>query len=497
MERDARCFEVNRAAVAFGERRLAREEDGDVVEVASVGDLGGEAFGRVGQLDSGLPVARGRVSLGSSSTGGVHAHEATCRRGRGRSVEARRGGELWDRRERTWNEHSKHVESSGRTQRSGRRERQSKQVMERRKASERLPPQTGRATTQVVRRNLSLGASSALLRDASVSQAGGKSATQRKEEGRCGGARRRARRSYEVAVTRANCRLQAQAQRCAPGGSPHVGARVEQLPPPLVSAPRSQSSLASPLRTQVSTHLGEPRPSTTEHLAPRPAAALLAVAADADEPRRLSPPLVPTPAASSVSVALPAQQGMQNRHSFKHIPSTPNFIVPDGTAHFDHLPEPSPVSTLPPPSGAAPALSGQPALAPGHPPSPDYFTSSVSDKYPPVRAAAGPAAGRSSVHVPLLARDTDDDDMSDAPYHSLPRPGGGGPGAGGRAPGGLLDGLLHSRLRLHPLALVPALMAGVVLALSGIFGPTLGSSRSNMVVVRPLPLLLAARGTAR
>ncbi|GAA5940397.1 hypothetical protein JCM3775_005079 [Rhodotorula graminis] len=175
---------------------------------------------------------------------------------------------------------------------------------------------------------------------------------------------------------------------------------------------------------------------------------------------------------------------MQNRHSFKHIPSTPNFVVPDGSAHFDHLPEPSPVSTLPPPSGAVPALSAHSSsgpLAPGQPPSPDYFTSSVSDKYPPVRGAAGPAAGRSSVHVPLLARDTDDDDMADTPYHSLPRPGGGGPG-GGRAPGGILDGLLHSRLRLHPLALVPALMVGVVLALSGIFGPTLGSSRSNMVI---------------
>lgn len=83
VERDARCFEVDRAAVAFRERRLAREEDGDVVEVASVGDLDGEAFGRVGQLDSGLPVARGRVSLGSRLTGGLRAHETACRRGRG------------------------------------------------------------------------------------------------------------------------------------------------------------------------------------------------------------------------------------------------------------------------------------------------------------------------------------------------------------------------------------------------------------------------------
>lgn len=102
----------------------------------------------------------------------------------------------------------------------------------------------------------------------------------------------------------------------------------------------------------------------------------------------------------------------------------------------------------------------------------------------PKRRRCGPASSRSSVHVPLLARDAEDDDMSDAPYHSLPRPGGGGPG---RSSGGLLDGLLHSRLRLHPLALVPALMVGAVLALSGVFGPTMGTSRSNMVVVRLAP----------
>lgn len=238
-------------------------------------------------------------------------------------------------------------------------------------------------------------------------------------------------------------------------------------------------TVASPITTTTT---------TPKYLDPSPVAAGQPVAAqehDQLEHRRISPPLVPTPQPQPQV----GPQGMHARPARTFIPSTPNFVVSDsGAAHFQDHPEPSPISSLPP-GQPTPAGAHDASTADGHAAtqsSADYFASAVSEKYPPARsaAAAGPASSRSSVHVPLLARDAEDDDMSDAPYHSLPRPGGGGPG---RSSGGLLDGLLHSRLRLHPLALVPALMVGAVLALSGVFGPTMGTSRSNMVVVRLAP----------
>ncbi|BGP40375.1 hypothetical protein JCM10449v2_004337 [Rhodotorula kratochvilovae] len=195
---------------------------------------------------------------------------------------------------------------------------------------------------------------------------------------------------------------------------------------------------------------------------------------------------------------------MSQRQSFKHIPSTPNFTVSSPDAPFRDLPEPSPVSTLPPGAASVPILAPS-GTTPATPPagdrsaSYDYFAGTAAGKYPPVRgtSGAGPLNGHaasSSVHLPLLARG-DDDDMADAPYHSLPRVNGGGrPSSSGGS--GLLDSLLHSRLRLHPLALVPAIFVGIVLAMSGAFGPTFRTSRNSMVL-SPLSRAPAHDSTGR
>ncbi|GAA5828833.1 hypothetical protein JCM11251_005889 [Rhodosporidiobolus azoricus] len=178
-----------------------------------------------------------------------------------------------------------------------------------------------------------------------------------------------------------------------------------------------------------------------------------------------------------------ARPGFGQRQSF--VPSTPNFTVPSPEATFSTLPEPSPISTLPSAeplshstttrdanplyTSARSHLASSTSSAHSLPPpgSNDYFSSAVSEKYPP----RGNGHAASSAHLPLLS--ADDDGMSDYPVSRAGRGAGAGKGSGLFA--------MPSRLRLHPLALVPAFFIGVVIAMSGVLGPTYRGVHGSMM----------------
>ncbi|BGP16485.1 hypothetical protein JCM10213_001178 [Rhodosporidiobolus nylandii] len=179
------------------------------------------------------------------------------------------------------------------------------------------------------------------------------------------------------------------------------------------------------------------------------------------------------------------------RQSF--VPSTPNFTVPSPETAYANLPEPSPITTSPgggsmaardalpfsQPSRSPLATSTSSAHSlPPPPASSDYFSGTLNEKYPPPRGNHA----SSSAHLPLLgAESREDDDLHEHGYQHTSRA-----RLSGRATAaGALEGLLgvNSRARLHPLTLVPAFFVGVVIALSGLLGPTMrgGGSGGGMM----------------
>ncbi|GAA6028212.1 hypothetical protein JCM8097_006919 [Rhodosporidiobolus ruineniae] len=194
-------------------------------------------------------------------------------------------------------------------------------------------------------------------------------------------------------------------------------------------------------------------------------------------PRADSPPLAPTPSKP--------RPGFGQRQSF--IPSTPNFTVPSPDQTFSTLPEPSPISSLPgaadAPRSSAAVLGVSTSSAHSIHPSQDYFPSAVAEKYPP--HANGHA--QSSAHLPLLGGS--DDDMDGYPYARTGTGRGGagvGGGSGGNGPLGALVAALNSRARLHPLTLLPAFFIGIIVAMSGVLGPTLRNGAATTKLMASL-----------
>ncbi|GAA5975453.1 hypothetical protein JCM11641_004268 [Rhodosporidiobolus odoratus] len=194
--------------------------------------------------------------------------------------------------------------------------------------------------------------------------------------------------------------------------------------------------------------------------------------------QRTSPPLAAIPSYS--------KPGFGPRQSF--VPSTPNFTVPSPETSFADLPESSHLSALPGAAGDQSAqrdaprniLASSTSSAHSIHSSADYFSSSLSEKYPPARGNHA----ASSVHLPLLGPSAlEDDESPDHEYHSAGRASVGRIGTGS----GKLGGLLQTRARLHPLALVPAFFIGVVIAMSGMLGPPLrhvGSGKNLMSALK-------------
>ncbi|GAA5892056.1 hypothetical protein JCM5296_004041 [Sporobolomyces johnsonii] len=188
---------------------------------------------------------------------------------------------------------------------------------------------------------------------------------------------------------------------------------------------------------------------------------------------------------------------MQQRSAYA--PATPNFTVSSPDSPHAPLPEPislpflgsarsSSSSSRISPRDASPARGSATSTAPdglgmngttveGAGPANgsahDYFSGSMSEKYPPARSnghldlgMSTGSAGTSSVHLPLLGGDSLDDDDLDHLSSKRSR--------GGSGPKGILANLLvmNTRARLHPLALVPTFVFGIMFAMSGVLGPT-------------------------
>lgn len=183
---------------------------------------------------------------------------------------------------------------------------------------------------------------------------------------------------------------------------------------------------------------------------------------------------------------------MQQRQSFRAVPNTPNFALATPDAPFRDLANPSP-DPLPAASGSAAAPTTPPASterASSH----DYFANAGSgpssgEKYPPGRQANGHTAN-SSVHLPLLGMDDD----ADAPFAGLPRASAARRRRSASVAG--LGGFLHSRARLHPVALLPAFFVGIFVAMTGVLGPGWRSAaQTSMVIVRVILYLAHRRRT--
>ncbi|GJN90731.1 hypothetical protein Rhopal_003745-T1 [Rhodotorula paludigena] len=172
---------------------------------------------------------------------------------------------------------------------------------------------------------------------------------------------------------------------------------------------------------------------------------------------------------------------MQQRQSFRAVPNTPNFTLANPDAPFRDLANPSP-DPLPAASGSAAAPTTPPASA-ERASSHDYFASagtsaSSGEKYPPGRQANGHTAN-SSVHLPLLGMDDD----ADAPFAGLPRASAARRRRSASVAG--LGGFLHSRARLHPVALLPAFFVGILVAMTGVLGPGWRSAPQTSMVIAP------------
>lgn len=105
------------AAVSFGEGSLARQEDGDVVQLLSVRDLSGEAFGRVGNLGDRLPEGGHNMSVeGPQELCKAErdcSHESSCGSGMRTAWLSRTMREERAHRARTWHDVSEHAELLG------------------------------------------------------------------------------------------------------------------------------------------------------------------------------------------------------------------------------------------------------------------------------------------------------------------------------------------------------------------------------------------------